>query len=447
MRTNLCDAVSAILKIYAITYLEWNENMKLTDHESAMLAGEEGPARKYAMEQVVNVGQFFDAEDCVEIAQVHLMADPESLGDECVSFLEGLAELPEEERLVRAPTITDPRGVDLQAYKRLKQTEEQANLERRSIAAFRALGVMMTDTCINYQTIMPPVLGEHLAFGDTGSSIYANSVMGARTNFEGGPSALAAALTGRTPRYGFHLDEVRKGGTHFEVDHRPVDLSEWGALGAVVGRQMQSYWEVPVISGIDSPPTSDELKHFGAALASFGSTPLFHMTGITPEAPDLQTVFNGPTASVPVATPLTRAEVTALRDSYWPADDRLDVVVFAAPQLSLMEMRMLAGLLKGRRVNDAVTLIATTSPEIKSASDRMGLTELIEASGGIVLEGVCFYQMYAREIGEANGWKRLMSNSAKIVNILGGYGYEPMLASMAQCVDSAVAGKIIGGAS
>ena len=201
-----------------------------------------------------------------------------------------------------------------------------------------------------------------------------------------------------------------------------------------------------MISGIDSPPTSDELKHFGAALASFGSTPLFHMTGITPEAPDLQTVFDGPAASVPDATSLTRAEVTALRDSYWPADDRLDVVVFAAPQLSLMEMRTLAGLLKGRRVNDAVTLIATTSPEIKSASDRMGLTELIEASGGIVLEGVCFYQMYAREIGEANGWKRLMSNSAKIVNILGGYGYEPMLASMTQCVDSAVAGKIIGGA-
>ncbi|MBT5108314.1 MAG: DUF521 domain-containing protein [Rhodospirillaceae bacterium] len=418
--------------------------MKLTDHESAMLAGAEGPARKYAMEQVVSVGQFFDAEDCVDVAQVHLMADPESLGEECVGFLEGLAALPEDQRLVRAPTVTDPRGVDLQAYKRLKQTEDQANLERRSIAAFRALGVMMTDTCINYQTIMPPVLGEHLAFGDTGSSIYANSVMGARTNFEGGPSALAAALTGRTPRYGFHLDGVRKGSTHFEVDHRPKDLSEWGALGAVVGRDMKSYWEVPVISGVESPPTSDELKHFGAALASFGSTPLFHMTGITPEAPDLQTVFDGP---APAATPLTRAATIALRDSYWPADDRLDVVVFAAPQLSLMEMRDLAGLMQGRRVNDTVTLIAATSPEIKSACDRMGLTATIEDAGGIVLEGVCFYQMYAREIGEANGWTRLMSNSAKIVNILGGYGYEPMLASMAHCVDSAVAGKIVGGAS
>ena len=130
MCANLCDAASAILKISAIEYFEWNENMKLTDHESAMLAGEEGPARKYAMEQVVNVGQFFDAEDCVEIAQVHLMADPESLGDECVSFLEGLAELPEEERLVRAPTITDPRGVDLNHYRPLGQTEEMATIER-----------------------------------------------------------------------------------------------------------------------------------------------------------------------------------------------------------------------------------------------------------------------------------------------------------------------------
>ncbi len=418
--------------------------MKLNDDEQAMLAGEQGRPRQFAMQQILRVGNFFDATDTVPISQVHLMADPESLGPASVDFLEDFARCPAEERKVQVPSITDPRGVDFSAYKRLGQTEEMAALECRMIGALEAFGFMMTNTCINYQTICPPVFGEHIAFGDTGSSIYANSVQGARTNFEGGPSALAAALTGRTARYGFHLDQHRLGRCLYEVRFCPSDLAEWGALGALVGREMGSYWEVPVLVGIDRTPTSDELKQFGAALASFGSTPLFHMVGVTPEASALNDVFDGPP---PRAKRLNNADVEALIESYQPADDQLDVVVFAGPQLSLMEMNTLAGLLAGNVVHQDVTLIATTSPEIKTAATRMGLVKKIEAAGGMVLEGVCFYQMYAREIGEANGWKRLMSNSAKLVNILGGYGYEPVLASMESCVESAVQGRIVGGGS
>ncbi|MDA7949421.1 MAG: aconitase X catalytic domain-containing protein [Hyphomicrobiaceae bacterium] len=418
--------------------------MKLTEYEKAMLAGEEGPARRYAMEQIIRVGDFFGADACVEISQVHLMADPESLGEAGVEFLEGLAALPHDQRRVRVPTVTDPRGVDFEAYKRLKQTDTMAELERRAIAAFESFGVMMTDTCINYQTILPPVMGEHLAFGDTGSSIYANSVLGARTNFEGGPSALAAALTGRTAAYGFHLDARRRGTSLFETKVRPKGLTEWGALGAIVGKAMNSYWEVPVIAGIEGAPTSDEIKQFGAALASFGSTPLFHMTGITPEAPDLNAVFDN---TLPPPTVINAGDIANLIRSYAPEDDTLHVVAFAGPQLSLVEMQMLSGLLEGRTLHKDVALLAATSPEIKSACDRMGLTATIEGAGGVVLSGVCFYQMYAREIGEANGWKRLMSNSAKLVNILGGYGYEPVLATMEQCIESAVQGRIVGAAS
>jgi len=113
------------------------------------------------------------------------------------------------------------------------------------------------------------------------------------------------------------------------------------------------------------------------------------------------------------------------------------------PQLSLLEMQRLAELMDGRRLHDGVSLLAATSPEIKSACDRMGLTARIETAGGTVMSGVCFYQMYAREMGEARGWKRLMSNSAKLVNIIAGYGYEPVLATMEQCVDSAVAGRML----
>ncbi len=415
--------------------------MKLTDVEQAMLAGDQGRPRQFAMEQIVRVGGFFDAADTVPVSQVHLMADPESLGEAGVEFLEELAACPIGERRVRVPSITDPRGVDFAAYKRLGQSDEMAALECRAIGAFEAFGFMMTNTCINYQTICPPVFGEHLAFGDTGSSIYANSVQGARTNFEGGPSALAAALTGRTARYGFHLDEHRLGRHLYDVGFQPRDLAEWGALGALIGREMGSYWDVPVIAGIETTPTSDELKQFGAALASFGSTPLFHMIGVTPEAPTLKEVFDG---TPPTCKLLEKRDVDALIQSYQPGDDQLDVVVFAGPQLSLMEMQTLAELLEGRRVHKDVALLATTSPEIKTAATRLGMIKKIEEAGGLVLEGVCFYQMYAREIGEANGWKRLMSNSAKLVNILGGYGYEPVLAGMGHCIECAVQGKIVG---
>ncbi len=415
--------------------------MRLTDEEKAMHAGAMGPARQWAIAHQLAVGEFFDAEDLVPVGQAHIMADTEATGPSGVQFLERFAELPESERRVRIPTITDPRGVDFGTYKKLKQTQSMAEIEARLIRAFEALGVLMTNTCINYQTILPPVKGEHLAFGDTGVVIYANAVMGARSNFEGGPSALAAGLTGRTPRYGYHLDRHRRGTRHFEVLYEPKSLNDWGALGGIVGQRTNNYWEVPVISGCRAVPNSDALKHFGAALASFGSVALFHMPGVTPEAPTLSDAFKGG----PILAPdkIQPGDVSAFYAAYEGRGDKVDVVVFSAPQLSLLEMQHVADLLDGTRVHPDTSLLVATSPEIKSAADRMGITDRIETSGALVLSGVCFYQSYAREMAEANGWKRLMSNSAKLVNIIGGYGYKPTLASMEHCVASAIAGKVL----
>ncbi len=415
--------------------------MKLTDEESAMLAGEQGPAHQWAIQHQVAVGDFFDAADFVPVAQAHIMADTESLGLSGVKWLEGLTAQPARERRLRVPTITDPRGLDMASYKRLKQTDGMADLEARASAAFEALGVLMTNTCINYQTVLPPTRGEHLAMGDTGVVIYSNSVQGARSNFEGGPSALAAGLTGRTPRYGFHLDAHRIGTRHFRVDHQPRDLADWGALGGIVGQATNSYWEVPVVSGIERAINSDELKHFGAALASFGSVAMFHMPGVTPEAHTLAAAFGS--AIAPAADRVVKSDFDAFFGKYAAPGDKVDVVVFAAPQLSIIELQQLAGLLDGRKVADGTTLIAATSPENKFAADRMGLTARIEAANGVVAAGICFYQSYAREMAEANGWQRLLTNSAKLVNIIAGYGYQPSLASMEACVDSAVAGRIV----
>jgi predicted aconitase len=414
--------------------------MRLNDEERAMRAGVFGEPRRWAIEHQIAVGAFFDAVDLVPVAQAHIMADTESLGEAGVGFLESLASAPQAERRVRVPTLTDPRGLDVAVYKRLGQSEAMRGLEARAIAALRAFGVLMTDTCINYQTIMPPVRAEHLAMGDTGVVIYSNSVFGARSNFEGGPSALAAALTGRTPRYGYHLDECRRATRRFRLDAQPRDLSEWGAIGGIIGQACGSYWQVPMIEGVAEIPGSDALIHFGAAMASFGSTALFHMPGITPECPLPNPPLQAGEGRVGV---IGRSEIDAFVASYGATGDKVDVVVFAAPQLSLVEMAAVADALDGRRVHPQTTLLVATSPEIKHAADRMGLTRRIEKTGAIVAAGICFYQSYAGEMAEANGWKRLVTSSAKLVNIIGGYGYRPTLLSLERCVDSAIAGRVV----
>ncbi|SHG60206.1 aconitase X [Bradyrhizobium erythrophlei] len=410
--------------------------MKLNDEEKAMLAGEFGPLRQWAIDHQIRVGRYLKAPDFVSVMQAHIMADTESLGAAGVEWLENWTKLPAEQRRVRIPTITDPRGTDFAAANKLKHQPWMLDLERRTIAAFEALGILMTDTCINYQTIMPPVRGEHTAYGDTGVVIYSNSVCGARSNFEGGPSALSAGLTGRTPRYGFHLDEFRRATLIVNVNWTPKSLNEWGALGALVGRLAGDYWQVPAIVGIERSPTSDEMKHFGAAMASFGSVALFHIVGVTPEATHLSDVANAPQSLR--SYNIVEADVRALQASYGGEMDKVDIVVFSAPQLSLVEMRQLSILLEGRKTT--IPLLAITSPQVKPDADRMGITAKIEASGASVLSGMCFYQSYAREMAEANGWKRLATNSAKLTNILGGYGYTPALLSMEKCVDVACAG-------
>src|SRR6202795_933206 len=294
--------------------------MRLSDEEEAMRAGHHGPALQWAIDHQIRVGRYLGAEDFVPVAQAHIMADTESLGVAGVEWLERMARLPVEQRRVRIPTITDPRGTDFAAANKLKQQPWMLDLERRTIAAFEAMGILMTDTCINYQTIMPPVRGEHVAYGDTGVVIYSNSVCGACSNFEGGPSALSAGLTGRTPRYGYHLDEYRKATLVINVDCTPREFNEWGALGGIVGRLAGDYWQVPVLVGIERVPRSDEMKHFGAALASYGSVALFHMAGITPEAQRLDDVI-GPGHAVP-SFEVSEADIRALQHSYTRAVDK-----------------------------------------------------------------------------------------------------------------------------
>ena len=218
-------------------------------------------------------------------------------------------------------------------------------------------------------------------------------------------------------------------------------MSDWGALGVFVGRQLTNYWLVPVFSGIEVAPDADALKHLGATLASYGSLAMFHVVGVTPEARTLHEAFGGqPPRGTIVAEPGALARTYA---SFVPEKSDVDIVVFGTPHLSIAEVRRLADLLNGVTANPRTMLLLTTSAPIKAMADREGCTRVIEAAGGRVVVGVCYYIMTPREMARRHGLRTIVTDSAKLANIIAAYGYNPIFRPTAQCVEAAVAGRIL----
>jgi predicted aconitase len=410
----------------------------LTEEEKGLLRGDRGEAVAEALRGQLEVGEFFGAERLVPVTNVHMMGDIEVMGDGGLDFLRRTAE--SGVRCV-VNTTTNARCFDFAHVESLNQSAENAAKEKELISHLQEIGVMTTDTCINYQAIYQPHAGEHVAWGDTGTVIYANSVLGARSNFESGPAALAAALTGRTPAYGFHLDANRKGNILVRVDARLESLSDWGALGKLVGEKHQDYSAVPVFAGLDRPPTADELKHLGASLASHGSMGMYHAVGATPEARSAEDAFGGREPEHEIS--VTDRDLEDVYAGYDTGDGGANLVVFSAPQLSLYELKTLAGLLENEKVREGTSLIVTTNRGYKAAGEDLGYLEKIEATGGTVLEGVCFYILDGvARMRDENGWENLVTNSAKLANIIKAHRYNPILRPTEECVRIAVTGRI-----
>jgi predicted aconitase len=411
--------------------------MRLTAEESRMLRGERGEAVREALELQLAVGKFFGAKRFVPVTNVHMMGDIEVMGDTGKGFLDRVAKLGA--KCVR-PTTTNARCFDFEFVRQLGQDVAEADKERAIIDRLRQMDVVTADTCINYQTLYQPHVGEHVAWGDTGTVIYANSVFGARSNFEAGPAALAAGLTGRVPAYGFHLDEHRRGTFRVELKTDLEDLADWGAVGRIVGEAHQDYFAVPVFTGMRRTPTADELKHLGASLASYGSMGMFHMVSVTPEAPTIKAAFGGRRPRETVT--ITRRDLDRLYAGYTAGGNPLNLVVFSGPQQSLFEMKALAALLEGKRVKEGSHLFVTTSHGVKSAARELGYLQKIEAAGGIVLEGVCFYILQnIAQIRARHGWANLVTNSAKLANIIRAHKFNTILRRTADCVKIAVTGS------
>ncbi len=411
--------------------------MKLTDRERRMRDGELGEPLRVAIQQQIAVGEFFGAERFVSVGNVHMMGDMEVMGEGGFAFVDSLVR---RGACFSVPVTTNARCVDFERAAAVRLRPELVQGEARLVANLRALGAMLVDTCINYQTVYQPHFGEHLAWGDTGTVIWANSVAGARTNYEAGPAALAAGLTGVTPAYGYHLPEQRIGRLRFEVRCELRDYADWGVLGGIIGRKTLDYWTVPVVCGVSGSPGGDELKHFGAALASYGSCAMYHMVGLTPEARDEAEAFRGraPAASYTIDD----AMLAGFYRSYPEDRAEVDVVVFSGPQLSVFEIRRIAERLDGRKVHGNTALIVTTNFANRDIAARLGYVKAIEDAGGCVLSGVCWYIMEPAHMAAEFGWRNVLTNSAKIANIIGGYRLHPILRPTGICVEAAVAGRL-----
>ncbi len=351
--------------------------MHLTKEEERMYEGEEGSAVAKSMEILVALGDIYGAEKLVSISSAQISGvSYKTIGDAGLEYLQELSV----DAHVRVPSTLNPAGVDLEIWKELGFSEEFTLKQQAIVEAYQKMGVSTTCTCTPYLVGNVPTLGAHIAWSESSAVCYANSVLGAKTNREGGPGALSAAICGRTAEYGYHLDEARKPVLVVDVDTE-LQGSDYGALGYLVGNKVGG--GVPYFK-FENQPGTDQLKWLGAALASSGSVALYHVENVTPESSwAKQYTLNEEIETISIG----REDINETRTALTTSDEKPDLICVGCPHASLEEIKKVSDLLKGRKIKNMVWVC--TSISIKAAADRMGYTETIEKAGGKLVCDTC----------------------------------------------------------
>ncbi|MGV8143117.1 MAG: aconitase X [Methanothermobacter sp.] len=350
--------------------------MYLTPEEQAMYDGKEGQALEKSMEILVALGDIYGAEEMVNISSAQISGvSYKTIGDAGLEYLEELASSGVK---VKVPSTLNPAGIDLDQWKDLNFPPEFAKKQLKIIDAYQQMGISTTCTCTPYLVGNVPILGSHIAWSESSAVCYANSVLGARTNREGGPGALAAAICGKTAKYGYHLDENRRASYIFEVETE-LSGSDYGALGYFTGKIVGG--GVPYFK-LKNDPSVNQLKSLGAALASSGAVALFHVENTTPEYKDaLKDVDEIQKISV------DKDQIMDTRDKLSTTTDKPDLICLGCPHASLDEIKSIAETVNGHKLK--IPLWVCTSISVKAAADRMGYTRTIEEAGGKIVCDTC----------------------------------------------------------
>lgn len=410
--------------------------MKLTARDEQFLSAEFGGAAKMAMHILVQLGEVMGADEMMDVEQVHV--------DGCI--YESEAHLDFAERLaalggrVILPTSLNATSLDLHNWEAWGVNTNWASKAQRMANAYLAMGCTPTWTCAPYQTEFAPKFGQQIAWAESNAIVFANSVIGARTNRYGDFTDICAALTGRVPKVGLHLAENRRGQILFDLKDIPGALLEDDAFYPVLGHYLGKHTgdKIPVLQGLPRDTPQDALKALGAGAASSGGVALFHAVGVTPEAPTLVAAFGGNSYETVAIT--LRDLVEARADLSSADGSQLDAVVLGSPHFSLQECLHLAELIQGQHVHPSVECIVTTNRMVYAALEARGVLAVLTGAGVRLCQDTCILlsPMLRQEI------RVIMTNSAKYAY------YTPNLidrrvvfGSLRDCVASAVQGRVV----
>lgn len=353
--------------------------MELTAEQKSLLDGYAGVATQKAMQILVALGKIYGASHLIPVSSVQVAGvSYDNLGEAGLEFLNWMAANGGKAKVY---STLNPAGMDVENWEMLGIPIDFAQKQQSVLQAFRNMGLDLTCTCTPYLAGNLPAFGDHIAWSESSAVCYANSVIGARTNREGGPSALASALTGVTPAYGLHLDQFRKPSFHIHVAAQIIETYQFGLLGVVIGQIMEKMKSrpIPYITGI-STPSLEGLKSFCASLATYGGASMFHMAGITPEASSYTPHGN--------KIDIKQQDMNNLyRQMNTPPLQETDFLSLGCPHLSLQEMKKVAELLKGKTVTREFWI--TTSRPVRKQAEQAGYTQIIEKAGAKIATDTC----------------------------------------------------------
>jgi predicted aconitase len=410
--------------------------MYLTDEENEMLEGKHGYPVQKSMEILVGLGECYDAGRMIPVSSAHHLYSLGGVGKGGALFIREMAEKGGKFIIF---SDTNPSNVD-PSWRNLHMPEDSVREQALLINAFSKMGAFLSDTCAPYLVGHVPRFGEHVAWNESSAIIFANSVLAARTNREGGPSALAAALTGRVPEYGYHLDRNRYGDVRILVTAKLRDPSDYGTLGYFIGKLAED--KVPVLIGIPPSVSWDELKLLGAAAATSGSVTMYHAVGVTPEAPTEEIAFGPSKMRDRQTIEFGARQLRETEELLSTAEEReVDLVMFGCPHASIIELGEIARLLSGKRLKPGVELWVFTSRMVRAYAETMGYTNDIETSGAKVICNTCPFSMSPRS-SKTLGFRFAATNSPKLAYyFIQGQDVAIQYGSTERCVGAAISGR------
>ncbi|MDH7564268.1 MAG: aconitase X catalytic domain-containing protein [Candidatus Bathyarchaeota archaeon] len=399
--------------------------MYLTKEEEKALKGELGQGTQQAMELLVAIGDAYEAERLVPVTRAHAASSGQE-GD--LYFVELLAD---GGAFCRVPTTTNP-VYDLEYFhQRFKIAEEEAEVARRVMEGYKRLGAIPSWSCVPYLNENIPLFGEIVAFSESSATPYVNSVIGARTNREAAQSALAAGVVGKTPEYGLLLKDNRKGTHHVRVEATLKDEFDYTLLGYHVGKAVG--YGVPVLSGIQKQPTTEELINFCAMSNTSGAISMFHIPEYTAEASSMEEAFQREVPEDKIT--VTDRELERTYEELQTTSGEADFVMLGCPHYTLKQVGEVARMLEGKKISSKMSLWVCTSATTKLLADRIGYTGIIEKAGGHVVVDTCIdepcWSVYKDKVGMTDSPKCAYYRRFR----------EAKVARLRDCVEAAVKGK------